>query len=223
MPIYRVVNFVRTRRVSRSTRRLSRRGARGETQSIWKRRKWSNFGTRGLSAISLAERPGCETETTCSGRARRPGFAPPMFSAMLAWNVHTEKFSVAPARLIASSASAWSVAMSPGNTLVVVGYEPPGGTCARHPAQSIKGLAQRILALRRVFCHQGHVRGDEGPFIIGDVAWIRLASGHKDKTLAGQPKCLTRSSQGRHELPLQGMTYHTPDHCFRCNRPFPAP
>jgi hypothetical protein len=59
----------------------------------------------------------------------------------------------------------------------VVGQPAPGGASAHDPASRVEDLAQGVAALRRVLAHQRQVGGDEGPFLVADVALIGLAGG----------------------------------------------
>jgi len=63
----------------------------------------------------------------------------------------------------------------PGRQIVrhVPPLEPSPGT----EAQPVEEFAQRVLALRGVLAHERQVRGEEGPFVIGDVGRIGGAGG----------------------------------------------
>ena len=76
----------------------------------------------------------------------------------------------------------------------VVRQVAPGGARARQPAQSVEDIAQRVVALGRGLCHQGQVRGHEGPLILGNVRGIRFASVHTRKTPAKTSKFITLSN-----------------------------
>jgi hypothetical protein len=48
---------------------------------------------------------------------------------------------------------------------------------ANHPAQGVEDFAQGVAALAAIFAQQGEVRGDQGPFLIGNVTRARPAGG----------------------------------------------
>ena len=75
----------------------------------------------------------------------------------------------------------------------IVGHHAPGRPRADDPTQSIKDLAQRVVALRGVFGHEGQGRSDEGPLLVAHIAWIGFAC-HAESIPRLSPRCITGSS-----------------------------
>ena len=74
-------------------------------------------------------------------------------------------------RLLVGSSPGWEIVrqLPPAGTR-------PGSPRTYAPAQGVENLAQRLLPLRRVRCHQGQGGDDEGPFLVTDITRIGLAS-----------------------------------------------
>jgi hypothetical protein len=82
-----------------------------------------------------------------------------------------------PLRLLVDGLPGWEV----------VGQHPPGGAGPHDPPQGVEDLAQVVGALGRVSADQGEVGGDEGPLLVGNVAWVRFSCSYA-RMLALQPK-----------------------------------
>ena len=51
-------------------------------------------------------------------------------------------------------------------------HEAPLEAGAGDVAQPVEEFPQRMVALRRIFAHQGQVGGQEGPFLIGNIGGV---------------------------------------------------
>ena len=59
-----------------------------------------------------------------------------------------------------------------------MGEEPPRAARAHQVAQGVVNLAQRMLALRRIFPHQAKIRRNKPPIFVRNIAGIAFAVQH---------------------------------------------
>ena len=55
-------------------------------------------------------------------------------------------------------------------------HHAPRGTGPHEPAQAIADLPQTVALLGGVCGHEGHVRGDKGPYVIGPITRVCFGS-----------------------------------------------
>ncbi len=63
----------------------------------------------------------------------------------------------------------------PAREREVRGQHAPFCAGPHHPAQAVEDRAQVVPPLRRVFAHEGEVRGDQVPFLVADVTRVGFA------------------------------------------------